>query len=114
MRVLRIIGCCLAPATLIFPLQAQPTADPSACVALITTDRGRGTGFVCEFGGTNYLVTNAHVLEGAQQFEFRTINGTTLKAIRLELANDRDLARVLIDNPQHPSLRINADQPKIG
>ena len=83
---------------------AAHAGDPSACVVLISTDTGRGTGFVCKMGGTNYVVTNTHVLEGARKFELRTIDNAKLTPVRIELANDRDLTRLQITESQQPAL----------
>lgn len=84
-------------------------ADSSASVVLVSTDYGRGTGFVTKMGGTNYVVTNAHVLEGARRVELRTLDNVKLTPVRLDLANDRDLARMQITEAQQPALAIAGD-----
>lgn len=108
------IICSSAVFLLASVLCAQQKAEPSECIVLINTDLGEGTGFVCRLGGTNYIVTNAHVLEGAQKFEFRTINKGKLKGVQIDLANDRDMARILIDGSEQASLRPADAAPAIG
>lgn len=92
----------------------KPIVDQSSSVVLIKTDQGSGTGFVCSMAGTNFIVTNAHVLQGAKQFEFRTTDNTILHPLRLELANDRDLARVTITNDIVSQLVVSQKNPVLG
>ena len=97
------------PALLAFLLSmaaiAQAQHDISEYLVIIDTDVGSGSGFVCSLDGTNFVITNTHVLEAARKFTFRTVNRGNLKPVRLELANDRDLARVQIENEELP-LRV--------
>lgn len=93
---------------------AAPPANPTDCIILITTDMGRGTGFLCNMDGSNYIVTCTHVLAGAQRFEFSTINKGQVKPVKLELANDRDLARLHIADASVPAFELSGTDPKIG
>jgi hypothetical protein len=91
---------------------ALGAAEPTEAIVIITTDRGTGTGFCCTLGGTNYLVTNTHVIEGAQRFQFQTLNRVALTGATLELANDRDLARIRLDKAPPATLSASAGTPK--
>ena len=88
--------------------------EPTESIVIITTERGGGTGFICAMGGTNYIVTNTHVLEGAQRYDFRTLNQNHLTGLSLELADDRDLARIRLDKTPVPALAVAGGLPKIG
>ena len=106
---MRIAGAALwmfAIGSLAMVDSSARASDSSACVVLISTDTGRGTGFVCKMGGTNYVVTNTHVLEGARKFDLRTLDNAKLTPVRIELANDRDLTRLQIAESQQPALTM--------
>jgi hypothetical protein len=86
--------------------------EPADAIVIITTERGTGTGFCCTMGGTNYLVTNTHVIEGALKFQFQTLNRVALVGVGLELANDRDLARIRLENAPPAALSTATGNPK--
>ena len=90
---------------------ARAGAPPDAIV-IITPERGTGTGFCCTMGGTNYLVTNTHVIEGALRFQFQTLNRVALAGVGLELADDRDLARIRLENAPPAALSVATGNPK--
>lgn len=108
LALLTVIGLPL------LPVRAKPPADPTDAVIIIKTDRGAGTGFICQLGDSNYVVTCTHVLSGGQQFEFQTHNGGRLQPVALELADDRDLARVHITDPNPPALVAATNDTKIS
>jgi hypothetical protein len=57
-----------------------------------------GTGFLIKMNQATYVITNQHVLSDNQNLEFQTIQGLKLKPISLQLASDRDLAIIQIDD----------------
>ena len=99
---------------IVLSVAAGWAGEPTDAIVLISTDRGRGTGFICALGGTNYIVTNTHVLEGAQRYEFRTLAQQQLTGLSLELADDRDLARIRLDKAPAAPLAVATGLPKIG
>lgn len=114
MRTVAALALLLAIWSTGLTFAAKPTVDPTAAVIIIKTDRGTGTGFICQLGTSNYIVTCTHVLSGAQQFDFQTINGTRLQAVTLELADDRDLARISIADDNPPALTAAITDAKIN
>ncbi len=65
---------------------------------LITIPRGSGTGFVWNKEG--YIVTNFHVIEGAQQVVIRLQDQSSWPAEVVGLAPERDLAVLKINAPK--------------
>jgi len=110
---MKSLAAVLTGFALFLALGPPAVADPTESIILINTDRGRGTGFTCTINGTNYIVTNVHVLEGAKQFKFTTANRSNLVGSRLEVARDRDLARIQLDKPV-AALKLAPALPKIG
>ncbi len=88
--------------------------DLSEYMVIIESDAGTGSGFICNINGTNYIITNTHVMERSQRYDFKTVNHGLLKPIRLELADDRDLARIQIDNSDQPALTLATSNPRIN
>ena len=67
-----------------------------------TIPQGEGSGFVWDDQG--HIVTNAHVVEGADEVQITLYDGLTLPAIVVAVDRDSDLAVVKID-PQGLELR---------
>ena len=65
--------------------------------------RGTGTGFVWDQAG--HVVTNFHVVEGADELEVRLIDGSTRRARVVGVAPDKDVAVLSLENPGGASLR---------
>ncbi len=74
--------------------------DVASCIVIIKcrseTGRWSGSGFVAQVDGKTYIYTNQHVIMGADQIEFRTVNGEDLKPSTVELSRERDIARLVI------------------
>ena len=71
--------------------------DAADAIAIITGDKGVGTGFFVEGKGGYYLYTAAHVLSGNKQLEVTTSDGRKFKSFgRLEIAEGEDLVRLAI------------------
>ncbi len=88
-------------------------------VSVITYDRvgdrlSGGTGFVV---GSDKIITNYHVIEGALRIEVRTSDGMTYKIIKAApTSKDADLAilQTEVTNLPFKSLRITRVSPRIG
>jgi len=60
-------------------------------IIVIEGDRGKGTGFLCEFKGKKRLVSNAHVLCGNRSIRLRTLDNTDLAFNKIFVCRDRDI-----------------------
>ena len=57
---------------------------------------GTGNGFIAKMDGKIYLFTSQHILLGAQKASFTTFTGRPLRPRLVELAGNRDIARLLL------------------
>lgn len=73
--------------------------DPVEALCHIRSASGRGTGFLMAMNGRVYVVTNIHVVLSDDPFEIVTSSGQKLDILKIELAKDRDLARISIRGP---------------
>ncbi|MBN1673990.1 MAG: trypsin-like peptidase domain-containing protein [Kiritimatiellae bacterium] len=95
--------------------QAAETPDtPLDSVVLIETDLTRGTGFVCKFGGSNYVVTCSRVIEAAKAIEIRSRAGQKFRPDLIELADTCDLVRLRIPDSDVAALSKAAAPPHKG
>ncbi|MEZ5325563.1 MAG: serine protease [Verrucomicrobiales bacterium] len=79
---------------------ALPPVSERESIILIEGEEGRGSGFVVDLDGTQYVYTNAHVLGVAGKLVFETMSGTEVVPVKLvEVAEDRDLARIALSQP---------------
>lgn len=66
-------------------------------VCLIETNKGSGSGFVVDMDDARWLVTNAHVIDGAERVEVVTTSGQRQRIQGVVgVATDRDLVRIPI------------------
>lgn len=76
---------------------ASPRPDPSqkvsplAAVVTITGSEGAGTGFICNYRGKTYVVTNQHVLEAGSPLTILTSDNIQLVPQQFLAATDEDL-----------------------
>lgn len=105
------------------PLALPPDASPNKesastlraqvedIIYVVKTDKGSGSGFVAELQGTTYLITNHHVLAGANTASFtsKTHSFKLLPQSNVEVADDRDLVRIALKLSS--SLKIRTDAP---
>jgi serine protease Do len=80
--------------------QSNQPAEPQYSQAL-------GSGFVWNKDG--YLVTNNHVVNGADKIEVKFADGTTLSASMVGTDPDSDLAVIKVDNPGFELTPIQVD-----
>ena len=59
--------------------------------------RGAGTGFIIDADG--YILTNHHVIDGAERIIVRLSDGRTLRAERIGSDPDTDIALIKVDSP---------------
>lgn len=74
-----------------------PVNNTENAVGLITTAEGSGTGFLCQMDGVIYFFTNSHVIGSGRDLKIRLRDGSEVVPQLIELAQDRDLARISID-----------------
>lgn len=96
--------------------QAQPTGPFGMPFGAPQTRRGLGSGFFFDYQGKKYVMTNTHVVAGAQQLTVRTSDGKDYQA-RLVTASDQDLAvlEVIGAPADQPTLPLgNSDTAPVG
>lgn len=92
------------------PFQANITMT-RAKVATLFVGTGMGSGF---FISDNLLLTNAHVVSGAQLVTVRLITGRELVGQVVAKSTSRDVALVQTENSGFGGLPINLNQPGVG
>ena len=98
----------------ICPLAIAAGIDVKNALVIVETDAGAGTGFIATLNGTKYIISNRHLLEGARQYSFKTASGTVLQPLRLEIAKDRDVARITIKDLNSEGLVVDDSNVAIG
>jgi len=74
----------------------RATVDEAAL--LVTTDIARGSAFLVQMNGKNYIVTNYHVVKGAKTISFSNSKAKfSPSQLTIEVADDRDLVRFPTD-----------------
>ena len=76
--------------------------------------RGAGTGFIIDAGGL--ILTNHHVIEGADRIMVRLADGGTLRAERIGSDPDTDIALIKIEAPRPLAFATlgNSDSLRVG
>jgi len=75
---------------------------------------GSGSGFICQMNGKKYLITNEHVTRGGQPFSAILLDGRKLSFQSIEVADDRDLARLEITESTVKGLTVSAKTQNIN
>ena len=117
-----------APVTPIAPIDTNavnPVVEEGGLVALfdnvspgtvaIITDQGQGSGFVYDSAG--HIITNYHVVEGANAIEVRFTSGFIAYGTVIGTDLDSDIAVVKVDAPAselHPLPLGDSDSLKVG
>ena len=83
-------------------------------LAIITMRTGSGSGFICQMNGKKYLITNEHVTRGGQPFSAILLDGRKLSFQSIEVADDRDLARLEITESTVKGLTVSAKTQNIN
>lgn len=103
-------------------LKASTSADFSGIigdaiksVVTIRTDIAQGSGFVVAYdNGVSYIVTNAHVMEGAKSAEIITYDGSSHSVAKIGSDSNLDIALLRISD-SYPVLELgNSDNIQIG
>ena len=118
----------LPPVVAVAPIDSNaenPAAQEEGLVALyenvspgtvaIITDQGQGSGFVYDAQG--HVITNFHVIEGAQTIEVRFTSGFMAYGTIIGTDTDSDLAIIKVDAPAeelHPLPLGDSDSLKVG
>jgi len=91
-----------------------PIEVPSAedAVMVLATEKGRGSGFLLQHNGRVYLYTNQHVLGDMAELTAKDLKGESIELGKLEIAKDRDLARLRAN--KYKGLLLGADTPQTG
>lgn len=78
--------------------QFDVAQDPKGYVCIIEGDQGSGTGFLMREGNNIYCYTAFHVIDGLRtpKPQIELMNGTKIEPLTLEVANKRDIARMLV------------------
>lgn len=99
------------PQQQLFPLPTPPSGpNPESLIP-----QGQGSGFVWDYEG--HIVTNAHVVEGADQVQVSFWDGTVSVAEVIGLDGHSDLAVIKIDPTGYdlrPVARGNLDEVEVG
>ena len=118
----------LPPVVAVAPIDSNaenPAAQQEGLVALyenvspgtvaIITDQGQGSGFV--YDSLGHIITNFHVIEGAQIIEVRFTSGFMAYGTVVGTDTDSDLAIIKVDAPAgelHPLPLGDSDVLKVG
>ena len=82
---------------------------PEQALVIIQTDSSQGTGFIASIGGTNYIITNTHVLCPPPSFSCYTVAGQVLDTGAIQFENHNDMARVQVNNFNGIPFNIRTD-----
>lgn len=87
--------------------------DVSRALVIIRAGDNRGSGFIANIDGTKYLITNEHVTRGGRPLRVTNLSGVELSLESIEVARDRDLARLKLTNQEHYGLTFDNSFPAI-
>lgn len=105
-----------APTSTAEPLRAEATERHARDVTLRVRNLGCGgiaTGSAVAIG-EGLLVTNRHVIEGADRLEVTTWDGRTLTVDVAQAAMTHDIAVAAVDGVLPDAARVAADDPAVG
>ena len=83
-----------------------------ASVVTVQTNAGEGSGVV--YDGEGRIVTNNHVIEGAQQLQVRLASGERLPARLIAADPMTDLAVLEVERANLPPVRFTDELPRVG
>jgi S1-C subfamily serine protease len=95
-------------------LAAPPRGMSSAAdsVVVILVAGGHGSGFLASKDG--YILTDAHVVEGASTVKIRWSDGVTAEAQVVRVDKGRDVALLKADPRGHAPLALRREMPDVG
>lgn len=94
---------------LIFPCLG--IADFLDALIMVQAGDGVGTGFIVKEENQIFLYTNTHVIEGGSQIVAKKLSGEKLSLGTLYLANNRDLAKFLLDKDEPSAFTLEKELP---
>ncbi len=102
--------------TALFTTHAQLKFDSlRSSLVVIETESGSGSGFIIQLDGKVFLLTNRHVVQGAQKLDFRLVDGQVIHPQTVEVADSQDLVRFLItDDSGLVPLQLADTQPTLS
>jgi hypothetical protein len=83
---------------------AEVPLDPAllGAVVLIESEESSGSGFIVELKGQPFVVSNLHVVGGAQNLKLTTVTGRRLEIVSTHAAIGRDVAIMRLAGTEHP------------
>lgn len=88
---------------------------PHDALVFVRTASTAGSGFAVRMGKKLYVVTNTHVLQGGANLTITQLNGVAVQWSGLELARDRDLARLtILPGADIIPLKWRSEQVRVG
>lgn len=69
-------------------------------IVIIEGDRGRGTGFLCEYLGKKVVMSNVHVFCGNKRAKLHTVYDGPIEPSSIWLCKDRDIMFYEVKNPK--------------
>ena len=91
-------------------------SDVSHALVFVENGDSRGSGFIAEMDGVNYVFSNQHNFLGAKRINLKTMNGTYLKPVSFEYSRTHDIVRLRLapeDVEELTVLKINFGSPLI-
>lgn len=113
MRTITVLKYVLT--AVILPLVTNANTDVQFSLVqknlvIVETPSSVGSGFILTMQGTNYLVTNEHVLRGGHPLTARYLNGQYVDVAGVEVSDTRDLVRLpLRQQPLAEALNVTLD-----
>lgn len=77
-------------------------------IVVIKGSRSHGTGFIARDDTNVFLYTNIHVLMGQKGVSIQNFNGKKYKPESIEVAPDRDILRMRLQEEHEPQLKISS------
>lgn len=94
------------------PRTARLLTDAVRSVATVIVASGTGSGFLISSDG--YLLTNEHVVHGAQRVKIKWSDGTESNGEVVRTNARRDVALVKVDPGGRASIPLRTGQPQVG
>ncbi|GEM_PF-1845039 len=94
-------------------LLITPVLGEMNALVILEAKDSSGSGFLVEQDGKTYVFTNLHVLMGGKP-TLKLLDGTKLRAGKLSMARDRDLARIEVEGRGLKTIPIRTELPAVS